>query len=240
MRQRFNIRGGRRFTLVEVLAALVIVALLVGVALPLFNKLTKSKNVDAAATTLQTKLRGCRSMAINDAERPARFGQSKIEGIGLLVEVTKKTETDGSTRFYLYRCRPGKVSVVNSYTQWEGLENANWTLLPNDIYLESSGPNDFCSETSHTAASHVDAPGLVLAFGGRGQFKQQTMKKDDFATPPVVQDLSARAIYLKGTLDAVSSVKTFRLRSSAKGKENDVIRIEVRPNGSVKQIEGLP
>ncbi|MBL7071179.1 MAG: prepilin-type N-terminal cleavage/methylation domain-containing protein [Candidatus Omnitrophica bacterium] len=57
--------GNRAFTLIELLAVLILIAMIFGVSLPLFLKFTENINLDTATRTATSVLRTARSFAIS-------------------------------------------------------------------------------------------------------------------------------------------------------------------------------
>lgn len=109
---------GRAFTLVELLTVMVIMGVLLGIAIPAFEKLTVGTGVDAAARMVGAQMRLARDFAISHRQRVAII---MPQNLGAL-----------SGTGYAYTCfRPAIVSRSGSdyvFDRW--VENTNWSFLP--------------------------------------------------------------------------------------------------------------
>jgi len=118
------LRGGRcqrrvlHFTLVELLAVLVIMVMIMGVAMPAFKNLTSGVGVDAAVRMVNAQLRLSRQYAITKRKR-----------VAVLMPGPNATGLDFRHR---YSClRPAEVSGSgNTYTWVQWIDDTSWSFVP--------------------------------------------------------------------------------------------------------------
>jgi len=139
----------RAFTLVELMAVLVVMLVLMGLAVPLFNKLAVGSGVDAGARIVSAQLRLARQHAI-----------TKRKKIAVIMPGPNATTVDPK---YRYSClRPAIVTGSGgAYTFEEWVENAEWTFLPlNATIMEADNDIGIKDDTTYTKLpqeSHLGA-----------------------------------------------------------------------------------
>jgi type II secretory pathway pseudopilin PulG len=101
------------FTLIELLAVIVISIILLGIAVPAFNTLTKGEKVETAARTIGSQLKAVRAYAITNREYAA-----------LIIPTTENLSSE-----YLYRSyRPCIVDSNYVFQEWVSAEK--WMFMP--------------------------------------------------------------------------------------------------------------
>ena len=110
------------FTLVEMLVVIAVIAILLAVANPVFDKLTVGTGVDAAERMVTTKLQLCRQYAIGKREKVAL----------VMPGATGAANNKDITFSYRYTSmRPAIVSGTSSpftFVRW--VENTSWDTMP--------------------------------------------------------------------------------------------------------------
>ncbi len=108
----------RAFTLIELMAVMVIMLIVLGVTLPAFKNITSSGGVDGAVRLLNAQLRLARQYAI-----------SKRSRVAVVMPGPNAVRLDKKYRYSCFR-----LALVtwdgSSYTFSEWLENAKWQYLP--------------------------------------------------------------------------------------------------------------
>ena len=142
-----------RFTLVELLAVMVIMVIIMGIAIPAFDKLTLGTGVDAAARMVGSQLRLTRQHAI-----------TKRKIVGLLLPRSEIT-SPGNVSYAAFRAC--EVDSTGAFVEW--IQDAKWEYLPTgtiiaeadqDSGIDAAGPDD----DSPTLVSGVpDSSGDVRA-----------------------------------------------------------------------------
>lgn len=148
----------RGFTLIELMAVLVIMVIIMGVTMPAFNKLVIGTGVEAAARMVGGQLRLARQYAI-----------TQRANVALLVPRGGQISSPGNVSYVAIR--PCVVTRGSSPTFTRWIPNTKWEFLPagsviaeadNDLGMQSP-PNDGVSGTNHTIATLGVSSGAVAS-----------------------------------------------------------------------------
>ena len=154
----------RCFTLTELMVVLLIMAILLAVAIPAFEKLTTGTGVDAAGRMVSAQLRLARQYAITQRAK-----------IAIIMPGPAAT---GLTEKYRYSCLRAAIVTGGSspFTFSEWVQNTTWSFIPigasimeadDDKGIKNAGslsktPND----DGYTKCSSVDMTKLVAGYTG--------------------------------------------------------------------------
>ena len=184
-----NRRVQGNFTLVEILAVTGLMAILLFMALPAFEKIAKGGGVDVAARNLSSKLGAARGYAINNRQyvavlMPTEETEVPLNPLAPLgSKVPKALPND-----YLYRSyklcvvsststpvitgtAPNQITVTTfTFNRW--LPSENWGFLPTGAAINHIGTSDpitklsphtvGSSSSSWVASSHEEIDGVKL------------------------------------------------------------------------------
>ena len=128
------------FTLIELLAVIVISIILLGIAVPAFNTLTKGEKVETAARTIGSQLKAVRAYAITNREYAA-----------LIIPTTESLPSE-----YLYKSyRP--CIVDSSYVFQEWVSGEKWIFMPTGTtILEIDNSADLDAVKNFGSAEDID------------------------------------------------------------------------------------
>lgn len=104
----------RAFTMLELLAVMLIMIIVMGIAIPVFNKLTMGTGVDASARVLGSQLRLARQHAITQREH-----------VALLLPNSNLSDVPDSTYVAF---RPCVVDSSRVFQSW--IDNTKWEFVP--------------------------------------------------------------------------------------------------------------
>jgi len=131
----------QNYTLVELLVVISIIGVLLGIAMPAFNRLTQGNKVTAAARSLNTAISQARSLAIMQRQYVAL----------LLPALSSSYTTDHVPSQYLYKsyrlCYVTRSGSTYAFKSWT--EDGTWKFLPAGIILYD------VSGTLWTSSSHA-------------------------------------------------------------------------------------
>ena len=117
---RFRRHCGRHFTLVELLAVLVIMVIIIGVGMPAFKNLTSGTGVDAGVRMVSAQLRLARQYAITKRKR-----------VAVMMPGPNATGLDIKYRYSILR--PAEVVTQSSgapYRVVGWIDDTTWSFLP--------------------------------------------------------------------------------------------------------------
>lgn len=140
-----------RFTLIEMLVVLVISGILLGLAIPAFEKLTVGSGVDAASRMVGGTLRLTRQYAIVHRQR-----------IALLIP--QVAETNGTARQFT-QFRACEVTAGGQWVAW--IPNTKWETLPVGAIVASVGTAENAASSGVPTDPPADfSPALVTGVPG--------------------------------------------------------------------------
>ena len=159
-----NIYQKSDFSLIELLAVIVIALILIGITIPAFNTLTKGQNVEAAARTIGSQLKAVRAYAI-----------TKREYIALIIPATASIPANYLKKSYR------SCIVSSSYVFEEWVPGEKWEFLPTSAAIldvtNSPGYTDGAFSSAKTVTgvnfsdigggSSVDAKAIVFTPTGK-------------------------------------------------------------------------
>ena len=102
------------FSLIELLSVMGISVILMAIAIPAFNTITKGENVEIAARTIGSQLKAVRSYAITNRKY-----------VALIIPTT---EADLPSNYYYKTYRAGIVSSSNVFQSW--VPGEKWEFMP--------------------------------------------------------------------------------------------------------------
>ena len=140
------------FSLIELLAAMAIAAILIGIAVPAFNTLTKGQSVEAAARIVGSQLKATRTYAISNREYTA-----------LIIPTTESLSSD-----YLYKAyRPCIVDSSSVFQQW--ISGEKWEFLPAGSAILDIDNTSGYNAGNFTSASTITSVDFSAIGGGSSE-----------------------------------------------------------------------
>ena len=131
----------KAFSLIELLVVLAISIVLLAIAIPAFNSLTKGQSVEIGARTIGSQLKAVRSYAITNRE---------------YVALIFPTTESGISNDYLYKSfRACIVDSNNNFEQW--VTDEKWEFMPKGAaILEIDNINDLNTIGNFNSAQDID------------------------------------------------------------------------------------
>ena len=162
---------GRGFTLVEMLVVISIIALVAGIAVPLFGALSGAVRSGGGVNTVKAAVTAARAYATRDLNGPFTLVGGQYSGTAIiftpanelrLVENTPFAQTGGAPRLYLERPMPSYPLGRNGYADIAGRD---YIKLPRDngvVGIARNTTGDVILLTPPFAI-HFDQRGALLA-----------------------------------------------------------------------------
>lgn len=200
---RGRIKG---YTLIELLIVVMIMALLMGIALPAFTKIAKGTGVKLAATNIAGKISATRSWAVS---------QRRYAAI-----IFPTTETGGLLDIYRYaKYRACQVYYDSANSRWNfssWIDGENWDdLPPGTLVYDISGSNTVkdlyysAASTTIDNVSGLKSNGSSLAVSKAIIFKPSgSMVADDYTSATITLKEGA---YTGGAIQVTSSSNVMTL-----------------------------
>ena len=134
---RRGLRAGP-FTMVELIVVLVIMAVLLRLAVPVFDKMVMGSNVDIGARLVASQLRLARQYAI-----------TKREYVAVMLPEKTFDSTDSIAGSKEYRASSIRTCICDSSGEFDRYINGTqWHFLPKGIYIDSYEDELFSTVTS--------------------------------------------------------------------------------------------
>jgi type II secretory pathway pseudopilin PulG len=135
------------FTLVEVLAVMGLMAILLFMALPAFEKIAKGNGVEIAARTLSGKLGAARGYAINNRQYVAVLMPTDDLPDTYLYRSYKLCVVSKTSSSVTTGTSPNKITVTTfMFERW--LPSENWGFLPTGAAINHIGITDSATKLS--------------------------------------------------------------------------------------------
>ncbi len=183
------------FSLIELLVVLAISIVLLAIAVPAFNSLTKGQSVEIGARTIGSQLKAVRSYAITNRE---------------YVALVFPTTESGISNDYLYKSfRACIVDSSNVFESW--ITDEKWEFMPKGAaILEIDNSNDLGTIGNFNSAQEISSVDLTSIGGSssvssvKGLIFRPTGKCEGATTAGIFVNIGG-AIGLQDGIDSVNN-----------------------------------